>query len=187
MVKRNWLVLITHKINQYCFGGVCKQCVCVGVWTQDGCDLICRCGSKPYDSAMNYHGIGDHQIECPPENDELDERLLPMWLDAGDWQAAVVDDRCWCYWFFHFSCPYVYCNLPCSCSWHVNVASQRAELSVNDVVSYDWLRTNVMMYVCSCWNWLLLDVAFLAWVSVPLLVWQLKVRASFCKYVNYSR
>lgn len=49
-----------------------------GALQADGCDLICRCGSKPYDSTMNYHGIGDHQIECPPENDELDERLLPM-------------------------------------------------------------------------------------------------------------
>lgn len=49
-----------------------------GALQADGCDLICRCGAKPYDSTMNYHGIGDHQIECPTENDELDERLLPM-------------------------------------------------------------------------------------------------------------
>jgi len=56
---------------------LCKQYLLCGE-TQDGCDLICRCGSKPYDSSMNYHGIGDHQIECPTENDELDERLLPM-------------------------------------------------------------------------------------------------------------
>lgn len=48
----------------------------------DGCDLICRCGSRPTGSRQ-YRGIGDEQITGPghgleEEEEGTDDHLLPM-------------------------------------------------------------------------------------------------------------
>jgi cation-dependent mannose-6-phosphate receptor len=50
-----------------------------GALQADGCDLVCRCGSRPFDPKGVYHGIGDRQIECAADTaEEYDEHLLPM-------------------------------------------------------------------------------------------------------------
>ena len=49
-------------------------------FNQDGCDLVCRCGTRQQLSGEKaYRGIGDDQLRTVDDHDEdRDEHLLPM-------------------------------------------------------------------------------------------------------------